>query len=190
MLNTNAIRSQFLILNQQINHKPLIYFDNAATTPLDKNVLDAMLPFLESHFGNPSSTHAFGRQTRSAIENARKTVAKYLNVSPGEIFFTSGGTEANNLSILGVMRKLQLLNVAMRDTHWIVSSIEHPSVLECFSEIERNGGVVLYIDPDKRGIFSAEKVVAAVKPHTKLVSIAWANHELGVIQPIRTIARA
>src|SRR5438874_10288888 len=99
-----------------------IYFDNAATTPLDKEVLDAMLPYMTTHFGNPSSIYSYGRETRMAIENARKTVAKLLNAHPGEIFFTSGGTESNNTAILSAIRDLGC-------KHIISSPIEHHAVL-------------------------------------------------------------
>src|ERR1043165_7507484 len=99
-----------------------IYFDNAATTSLDKEVLDAMLPFLSTHFGNPSSIYSYGRETRLAIESARKTVAKLLNAHPGEIFFTSGGTESNNTAISAGVRDLGC-------THNISSPIEHHAVL-------------------------------------------------------------
>ena len=109
-----------------------VYLDNAATTPLDKEVLAAMLPYMEKNFGNPSSIHSFGREVKSAIEASRKTVAKFLNVSPSEIFFTSGGTEANNMAIRCSIRDLGI-------THCITSPIEHHAVMHTMEEMEKQG---------------------------------------------------
>src|SRR5208282_2181359 len=109
-----------------------VYLDNAATTPLDKEVLAAMLPYMEKNFGNPSSIHSYGREAKSAIEGARKTVAKLLHVSPSEIFFTSGGTEANNMAIRCSIRDLGV-------THCITSPIEHHAVLHTMEEIDKEG---------------------------------------------------
>ena len=113
-----------------------IYFDNAATTPLDKEVLDAMMPYLTEHFGNPSSIHSFGRKTRAAIEGARKIVAKSLNVSPSEIFFTSGGTEADNMAIRCSVHDLGI-------KHVITSKIEHHAVLHTVEKLEEEGLIKL-----------------------------------------------
>src|SRR5580765_2972738 len=111
-----------------------IYFDNAATTSLDKEVLDAMLPYMTTHFGNPSSIYSYGRETRMAIENARKTVAKLLNAHPGEIFFTSGGTESNNTAILSAIRDLGC-------KHIISSPIEHHAVLHTIEHYDHTNEV-------------------------------------------------
>ena len=113
-----------------------IYFDNAATTPLDKEVLDEMIPYMTEHFGNPSSIHAFGRKTRAAIEAARKSVAKSLNVSPSEIFFTSGGTEADNMAIRCSVHDMGI-------KHAITSKIEHHAVLHTLENLEHDGLIKL-----------------------------------------------
>src|SRR5258708_30491809 len=113
-----------------------VYLDNAATTPLDKEVLAAMLPVMERNFGNPSSIHAWGREARTVVEGARKTVARLLNVSPSEIFFTSGGTEANNMAIRCSIRDLGI-------SHCITSPIEHHAVLHTMEEMEKQGKIKL-----------------------------------------------
>lgn len=157
-----------------------VYFDNAATTPLDKNVLDAMLPFLESHFGNPSSTHSFGRQTRSAIENARKTVAKYLNVTPGEIFFTSGGTEADNMAIRCSVNDFGI-------KHCITSKIEHHAVLHTMETLEHAGKIKLsFVDLDSKGnvdLVHLEKLLKEFEGRS-LVSLMHANNEIATLLPL------
>ena len=116
-----------------------VYLDNAATTKLDNEVFDAMLPFLKEEFGNPSSIHSFGRRTRSAIETARKTVAKILNVTPAEIFFTSGGTEADNMAICKSIDSLGI-------QHVISSKIEHHAVEQTLHELEKAGKIKLELD--------------------------------------------
>lgn len=152
-----------------------IYFDNAATTSLDPHVLDAMMPYLTEKFGNPSSIYSYGRETRMAIENARKTVAKILNAHPAEIFFTSGGTESSNTAI----------NAAVRDLgckHIISSAIEHHATLHTVETLQKNGEATVsfvkllpngHIDPD-----DLEKLLAASKEKC-LVSLMHANNEIG-----------
>ncbi|MEK7509271.1 MAG: cysteine desulfurase family protein [Patescibacteria group bacterium] len=171
-----------------------VYLDYASATPVlpeaQKAVTEAW-----AKFGNPGAIHADGVEAEKLLARARERIARELACKPREIIFTSGGTEGNNLAILGVARNLARRRLAKQgdallDTHWIVSSIEHPSVLECFSEIERLGGKVSHVDPDERGVIKPEAVVRALKPQTKLISIGWANHEIGVVQPIRDIARA
>src|ERR1022692_4637932 len=122
-----------------------VYFDNAATTPLDKDVLEAMLPVMRDHFGNPSSIHSLGRQARSLIENARKSIAKLLSVSPAEIFFTSGGTEADNQAISCTLKDLNIHRV-------LTSKIEHHAVLHTLEAMERKGLIKLeFVNLDKKG---------------------------------------
>src|ERR1051325_8991220 len=122
-----------------------VYLDNAATTPLDKDVVAAMVPIMEKQFGNPSSIHSYGREVRTVIENARKSVAKFLNVSPSEIFFTSGGTEANNTAITCTIRDLGI-------KHAITSPIEHHAVLHTLEEHAKLGNIKLsYVELDEKG---------------------------------------
>ncbi len=151
-----------------------IYLDNAATTPVDKEVIEAMLPYFETAFGNPSSIHSHGRQARSAIENARKTVAKLLNCSPSEIFFTSGATEADNLALTGSVFSLDIKNI-------ITSSIEHHAVLHTAEWLDNNGFVKIHlVELNKKGIVSLkslEKILAANSGC--LVSLMHGNNEIG-----------
>src|SRR5436190_18458577 len=150
-----------------------VYLDNAATTPLDPEVLEAMLPYMKQHFGNPSSIHSFGRETKSAIEQARKKVAGYFNVSPSEIFFTSGGTEANNTAIGCSIRDLGI-------THAITSPIEHHAVLHTMEELKKQGRVkISLVDIDEKGHVKLEHLekLLAEHPHS-LVSLMHANNEI------------
>lgn len=148
------------------------YFDHNATTPVAPQVVDAMLPYLREHFGNASSIHQEGQAAKQALERARRQVALFLGCSPKEIVFTSGGTEADNLAILGV------------EGHVVSSNIEHPAVL---AALKTRGDVTL-VAPDHRGVISPEVVRAAVRPDTALVSIMHANNELGVVQDIAEFA--
>ena len=158
------------------------YFDNAATTPLDPEVLEAMLPFLSQHYGNPSSLHGPGRQVRAAIENARKTVAHLLNASPAEISFTSGGTEANNYAAFGSVRTLGL-------KHAITSRLEHHAVLHPLQVMAKSGEIELhYLKHDAQGKFDLghlEELLAA-QPRT-FVSLMQANNEIGNLNDLGAI---
>lgn len=167
-----------------------IYLDYASSTPILPEALE-MVTVFSATFGNPGAIHTEGVRAAQALLSARENVARELACKSREVVFTSGGTEANNLAILGVARHLLLRNRAdsLKSTHWIVSSIEHPSVLECFSEIERIGGKVTHIDPDKRGLITPQLVFDAMKKNTVLISLGWANHEIGVVQPLRDIVR-
>ncbi len=159
-----------------------VYLDNAATTPLDKEVFDAMAPFMLEHFGNPSSIHSHGREVRAAIENARKTVAHLLNTSPAEIFFTSGGTEADNSAIVCTIRSLNI-------KHAITSQLEHHAVLHTLESLEKTGEVELsYIRHDDRGVLDLEHLeeMLASQPQT-FVSVMHANNELGNLNDIEAI---
>jgi len=160
-----------------------IYFDNAATTSLDKDVLDAMMPYMTSHFGNPSSIYSYGRETRLAIETARKSVAKLLNAHPGEIFFTSGGTESNNTAILASIRDLGC-------THVITSPIEHHAVLHTVEHYDHDGNVTssfVKLLPD--GHIDIEDLEEQLSAHEKrcLVSLMHANNEIGNLLDIHTV---
>ncbi|HZG00937.1 MAG TPA: aminotransferase class V-fold PLP-dependent enzyme, partial [Chitinophagales bacterium] len=161
-----------------------IYLDNAATTPLDKEVLQAMLPYMESMYGNPSAIHHFGRETRAAIEKARKTVAKLLNAQPGEIFFTSGGTESNNTAIR--------CGVEAQGTKTIITSpIEHHCVSHTVEALEKSGRVeAKYVKVDQQGHFDLahlEHLLQTVKGPV-FVSLMHANNEVGTLQDMERIA--
>lgn len=166
-----------------------IYLDYASATPMRAEARKAVEKHWDT-FGNPGGIHADGVAADKALEAARDTVALELACKGREVIFTSGGTEGNNIAILGVARKILKRQDDFSKTHWVVSSIEHPSVLECFGEIERLGGQVTHVDPDERGTITVDAVLAAVKKNTVLVSIGWANSEIGTVQPIREIARA
>ncbi len=167
--------------------KRRIYLDFAATTPIDPKVLQAMAPYLKGVFGNPSSAHWFGQHTRAAIEKARGIVSSFLNARPQEIIFTSGATEANNLAIQGVIRS-QISNIKFQKPHIVTSQIEHESVLSPCEQLEQEGiAEVTYVPVDKEGLVWVEDVKNAVKENTALVSIVYANSEIGTVQPIAEI---
>ena len=158
------------------------YFDNAATTPLDPEVLEAMLPFLSQHYGNPSSLHGPGRQVRAAIENARKTVAHLLNASPAEITFTSGGTEANNYAAFGSIRTLGL-------KHAITSPLEHHAVLHPLQALAKSGEIELhYVRHDERGVLDLAHLEELLATQSRtFVSLMQANNEIGNLNDIVAI---
>jgi cysteine desulfurase len=164
-----------------------IYLDHAATTPVDPRVLDVMLPYFTQRFGNPSSIYAPGRDARAALDWARDTLANLLNCQPGDIVMTSGATEANNLAIKGVAW-WNRLHAPERGNHVIVSAIEHPSVLQAADSLIVHGFEVTRVEPDPGGIVSAESVVSAIRPDTCLISLMYANNEIGTIQPVQEVA--
>jgi len=161
-----------------------IYLDYNATTPVDPNVFEAIRPYLESHFGNPSSTHSYGATSKIAIVKARKQLAALLNAQPDEIVFTSGGTESNNYAIKGAV-------FANRDkgNHIIATQIEHPAVLEVFRYLETLGFSATYLPVDAFGRVDPGDVERAITPQTILISVMHANNETGSIQPIETIGK-
>ena len=160
-----------------------IYFDYNATTPLDPAVRDAMLPFLDSIWGNPSSVHAVGRRARALLDDARDRAAMFLGTKPSELIFTSGGTESNNLAVFGAARSRQ-----SRGKHLITSAIEHHAVLHGFDYLEKKEGFrVTRLPVDGDGRVSVEAVKRALRPDTVLVSIMAANNEIGTIQPVAEI---
>ena len=163
-----------------------IYLDNSASTQVDPRVLEAMLPFFGDSFGNPSSAHTLGQTAMAAVDEARAKIADYLNCVPQEIIFTSGATESNNLAIQGVVNQLSLTH---NKVHIITSKIEHPSVLEVFKfyENKRNGVEVDYVDVDEFGIVKLDNLEKLIKDNTVLISIMYANNEVGSIQPIKEI---
>lgn len=160
-----------------------IYFDYNATTPLDPAVRDAMLPFLGEVWGNPSSVHRIGRKARALLDDARDRVAKFLGAKPSEIVFTSGGTESNNLAVLGAARLFKL-----KGKHLVTSAIEHHAVLHCFDYLEKKEGFeVSRLPVDSSGCVAPDDVLRAIRPDTILVSIMAANNEIGCVQPVAKI---
>jgi cysteine desulfurase len=157
----------------------MIYLDNNATTPIDPEVKDAIIEGLES-FGNPSSVHIFGRKARELIESSRVKVAELINASDEEVFFTSGGTESNNMAIIGY-------SLNFKKGHIISTLIEHPSVLQPLSYLQELGYSITLLKPDSEGIIDPEDVKRALRPDTILVTIMHANNETGAIQPIEEI---
>ncbi|MDQ6632796.1 MAG: aminotransferase class V-fold PLP-dependent enzyme, partial [Verrucomicrobiota bacterium] len=157
-----------------------IYFDYNATTPLDSKVREAMLPYLDEIFGNPSSVHHVGRKARAILDDARDRVAKIWRAKPSEIIFTSGGTESSNLAIFGVARHLR-----DKGKHIITSQIEHHAVLHCCQYLEKTEGFeITYLPVDAEGFVSPDDLKKAIRADTTLVSIMAANNETGTIQPI------
>lgn len=161
-----------------------VYLDYNATTPLDERVVKAMMPFMREHFGNPSSSHAYGRTAREAVENARKQMARLLRCQPGEVLFTSGGTESNNQAIKGAAWALR-----ERGSHIITSAVEHPAVLEVCRYLEGQGFDVTVLPVDGDGWVSPSSVEEAITPRTILITVMHANNEVGTIEPIAEIAR-
>lgn len=161
-----------------------VYLDNSATTPIDKEVVEAMLPFLTDKFGNASSIHFFGQEARAAIDKARHQVAGIINARPNEIVFTSGGTEANNLAIRGLLEANEKYG-----KHIITSQIEHSAVKEVCLDLEKRGFEVTYLPVYEDGIIRIEDVKTAIREDTVLISIMTANNEIGTIQPVEEIGR-
>lgn len=157
-----------------------IYLDYNATTPLDPAVREAMLPFLDGEFGNPSSIHHVGRRARAALDAAHERVAQVFRCKPSETVFTSGGTESNNAAILGAARLLR-----DRGRHLITSAVEHPAVLNCFEHLRRREGFEVTLLPvDSEGLLDPQDLLRALRPDSVLVSIMAANNETGTIQPV------
>ncbi len=159
-----------------------IYLDYNATTPIAPSVLEAMQPFLTGHYGNPSSAHALGRGAKEAIEDARSKIATSIGCDADEIIFTSGGTEANNLALKGVMFE------SRPGSHLVISAIEHPAVTQPARFLEKLGYDVSVVPCDANGVVQPEDVEQALRSETRLVSVMHANNEIGTIQPIKQIA--
>ncbi len=160
----------------------IIYLDHAATTAVDERVLNKMLPYFHISYGNPSSMYEIGRQNKRTIENARETVAKCMGASSKEIYFTSCGTESDNLAIKGVAYSNK-----QKGRHIITSKIEHPAVLNTCKTLEKQGYEVTYLNVDKRGLIKLEELENAIRSDTILISIMFANNEIGTIEPIKEI---
>jgi cysteine desulfurase len=156
-----------------------VYLDHSATTPVDRRVVEAMLPYLTERFGNASSVHLFGQEARAAVDRARRQVAALVGARANEIVFTSGGTESNNLAIRGICE-----TAASRGRHIITSTIEHPSVRGAIESLEKRGWEVTRLPVYDGGIVRVDDVRAALRPDTVLISVMMANNEIGTIQPV------
>ena len=160
--------------------KEQIYFDVAATTPVDKEVINLINSINLNYFGNPSSIHQHGQKSHNLIEKSRISIAKSINCNPSEIIFTSGGSESNNLVLKGVLNS---------GDHLITSSYEHPSILTLAKSIEKKGIEVTYLKPEKTGLINLESIEKNIKSNTKLISIMYVNNEIGTINPINEISK-
>ncbi len=160
-----------------------VYADNAATTKVSPKVVEAMIPYMTEGYGNPSSLYAFGQKAHRAIENARQQVADVLGCDKGEVYFTSGGSEADNWAIRGAA----ILGAKKGKKHIITSKIEHHAVLHTLSKLEKEGFTVTYLDVYENGIVKVEDVEKAITDETCLVTVMYANNEIGTIQPIKEI---
>jgi cysteine desulfurase len=172
----------------------MIYLDYNATTPLCDTAREAMLPYLDRHFGNPSSVHAAGRETRAAIDNARDKLAALLRTKPNEIVFTSGGTESCNLAVFGLARSRSRSGLPVAASakagHLISAKTEHHAVLNAIEHLEKNEGFeVTWLNVSRDGLIDLDQLADAIRPETRLVSIMTANNETGVIQPMDGISR-
>jgi cysteine desulfurase len=159
-----------------------IYLDHAATTPVKPEVLDAMMPYFTQSFGNPSSIYQVAQINKKAIDDARETIAKHLGANTNEIFFTSGGTEADNWAIKGIVEANK-----NKGNHIITTKIEHHAVLHTCEYLEKQGFEVTYLDVNEEGVIDLEALKAAIKDTTILISIMYANNEVGTIMPIKEI---
>jgi cysteine desulfurase len=160
-----------------------VYLDNAATTPMEPRVLEAMLPHLSGRYGNPSSLHAFGAAAREAVEGAREPVAELIGALPKEVLFTSGGTEADNLAVLGLARA-----ASPSKRHVVVSRMEHAAVRESTRCLETEGFEITWIGVDSDGLVDPAEFASALRPDTALAAVLWANNEVGTVEPIEELA--
>ncbi len=161
-----------------------IYFDHAATTPLDERVLNKMLPYFTETFGNANSQHFFGRQAVKGVDEARDVIAKNLNATASEIYFTSGGTEADNWVLRGVASTYK-----EKGNHIIVSKIEHAAMLSTAKALEKQGFEISYLGVDQNGLVDLNELKSLIRPTTILIGVMYANNEVGTIQPIKEIAK-
>lgn len=166
----------------------MVYLDNNATTKVDNQVIDSMLPYMKEIYGNASSAHTYGLKAKIAVEEARESIAKYLGMKPSEIIFTSGATESNNTVIKSIY--LRGMIDGKESQHFIISSIEHKCILESVEFIKKLGARVTVLPVDSRGIVDVKDVQNAIEDDTVLVSIMLANNEIGSINPIKDIAKA
>ena len=165
-----------------------IYLDHAATTPLDPTVLEAMLPYLETHYGNPSSIYQVGQDARAGVERARAQVARALGCRTGEVLFTGTATEGDNLALAGVLWAARLADPGGPPPHLVTSAIEHHAVLHAADWLREIGFAVTVVAPMEDGFVDPAAIAAAMRPETRLVSVMYANNEMGAVQPIAAIA--
>jgi cysteine desulfurase len=164
-----------------------IYFDHSATTPVDKKVLNEMLPCFSEDFGNASSIHSFGQAALKKVDKSREIAGKYFNCDPGEIIFTSGATESNNLILKGFVKALRKKGI--KKIHIITSCIEHDAILEPCAELKKEGITISYLSVKKNGVVDIRELNKLIRPETYLVSVMYVNSEVGSIQPIREIGK-
>lgn len=169
------------------NKKKRIYMDYASTTPTSPEVFLAMTEYSKKNFANPSALHFEGRNAKEALKVSREKISKFLNVRSNEIIFTSSGTESNNLAVMGVFKSAIKLGISK--PHIITTNIEHPAILNVCEEVEKMGGEVTYIKVSKDGLVSPQDIFDAIKDNTVLISVMYANNEIGTIQPIENISR-
>jgi cysteine desulfurase len=174
-----------LIKNKSNSH--LIYLDHAASTPVLHEIINEMIPYLGDLYGNPSSIHTYGIKSKIAIQTARRRVAFLIGAKPSEIFFTSGGTESDNLALKGISKSIR--NYQNKKNHIITSSIEHDAILETCHYLEKDGFNVTYLNVDKNGIIDKTELKNQLTEKTALVSIMLANNEIGVIQPVKEFSK-
>ncbi|MFR1519140.1 MAG: cysteine desulfurase NifS [Clostridia bacterium] len=161
-----------------------IYLDHSATTPLKREVLDAMLPYLTEQYGNPSSIYTEGREAKKALEKARDTIAAAIGAEAKELFFTASGTEADNWALRGILEAN-----AQKGCHLITSKIEHPAILQTCADLSKKGCEITYLSVDQNGFIDLEELERAIREDTVLVSVMTANNEIGTIQPVAEIGR-
>jgi cysteine desulfurase len=169
--------------------KKRIYLDYAAATPVDREVMKAMKPYWTECFGNAGGIHEEGRFSKKILTDSRNTIAQAIGVRSEEIIFTASGTEGNNLAIFGYINALREKGTPYEDMHAVVLSAEHPSVLDCFKSLEKEGVSVSYVTFNERGILEPQILKSVLTPKTRLVSIGYVNNEIGTIQPIGDIAK-
>lgn len=162
----------------------ILYFDNSATTRIRSDVLDAMMPYLTREYGNASSLYSIGRRSKRAIDNARRQVSELIKCNSNEIYFTGGGSESDNMALKGYAYAN-----GKKGNHIITSKIEHPAILETCQNLERKGFEITYINVDENGSIKIDELENAIKPATILISIMYANNEIGTIQPINKISQ-
>jgi cysteine desulfurase len=167
-----------------------IYLDHAATTPVDRRVFEAMAPYLGERFGNPSSIYQLGQESHAAVDRARGSIARVLGCDPAEIVFTSGATESDNLALSGVAWRQKLANPMGPPPHIVTTQVEHHAVLHTADWLRRVGFAVTLVPCDRVGIVAVEGVLAALRPETCLVSVMYANNEVGAVQPVAEIGAA
>ncbi|MCF2673397.1 MAG: cysteine desulfurase NifS [Fusobacterium varium] len=161
-----------------------VYLDNNATTKMDNEVFEAMVPYLTEYYGNASSLHLFGKETNKAMNESRETIAKYLGVEPNEIIFTASGSESDNLAIRGIARAYK-----NRGKHIIASPIEHPAIKNTLKDLEDEGYEITILHVDKNGVLNIEELKNAIKDETILITVMHANNEVGTFQPIEEIGK-